>query len=63
VSDDLFQKTISLGVRKINLHCTVRDEYTEFVAKNSCNLEFTILKTQAVEICAKAIEKMMDVLG
>lgn len=63
MSDNLFQKTIPLGVRKINLNRTVRDEYTEFVAKNAGNLELTVLKMQAVEIYVKSIERMMDVLG
>lgn len=63
VSDALFQKTISLGVRKINLNRTVRDEYTEFVTKNSGNLELTVLKMQAVEIYVRSVERMMDVLG
>ena len=63
VSDELFQKVIPFGVRKINLNRTVRDDYTEFVAKNAGSLELTVLKVQAVEIYAKSIERMMDVLG
>jgi fructose-bisphosphate aldolase class II len=63
VSDDLFQRTIPLGVRKINLNRTVRDDYTEFVAENAGSLELTVLKVQGVEIYAKSVERMMDVLG
>ncbi|CAG8080646.1 unnamed protein product [Penicillium salamii] len=63
VSDDLFQRTIPLGVRKINLNRTVRDDYTGFVAKNAGSLELTVLKMQGVEIYAKSVERMMDVLG
>lgn len=63
VGDELFQRVIPLGVRKINLNRTVRDDYTEFVAKNAGSLELTVLKVQAVEIYAKSIERMMDVLG
>ncbi|KAJ5084067.1 hypothetical protein NUU61_008646 [Penicillium alfredii] len=53
---------ISLGVRKINLNRTVRDEYSEFVAKNAGVLELTALKVQAVEVYARSMERM-DVLG
>ncbi|BAE56672.1 unnamed protein product [Aspergillus oryzae RIB40] len=63
VSDELFQRTITCGVRKINLNRTVRDDYTDFVAKKASSLELTALKVQAVEIYAKSIERMMDVLG
>ncbi|KAL4894018.1 ketose-bisphosphate aldolase [Aspergillus ambiguus] len=63
VSDALFQKTIPLGVRKINLNRTVRDEYTEFVARNAGSLELTVLKTKGVEVYTRSIERMMDVLG
>lgn len=63
VNDELFQKVIPFGVRKINLNRTVRDDYTEFVAQNAGSLELTVLKVQAVEVYAKSIERMMDVLG
>ncbi|PLB44930.1 fructose-bisphosphate aldolase [Aspergillus steynii IBT 23096] len=63
VSDELFLKTIQFSVRKINLNRTVRDEYTKFVAENAGLLELTVLKVQAVEIYAKSIARMMDVLG
>ncbi|CEJ61431.1 Putative Fructose/tagatose bisphosphate aldolase [Penicillium brasilianum] len=63
VSDELFQKTIPLGVRKINLNRTVRDDYTEFVAKNAGSLELTVLSVQGVDIYTKSVERMMDVLG
>lgn len=63
VTDALFQQTIPLGVRKINLNRTVRDDYTRFIADNSGTLELTALKMQAVEIYARSIERMMDVMG
>ncbi|EYE93887.1 class II fructose-bisphosphate aldolase [Aspergillus ruber CBS 135680] len=63
VSDELFQKAIECGVRKINLNRTVRDDYTKFVAENAGSLELTTLKMQGVEIYAKSIERMMDILG
>ena len=63
VTDALFQQTIPLGVRKINLNRTVRDDYTRFIADNSGTLELTALKMQAVEIFARSIERMMDVMG
>ncbi|KAE8159874.1 ketose-bisphosphate aldolase [Aspergillus tamarii] len=63
VSDELFQQTITCGVRKINLNRTVRDDYTDFVAEKAGSLELTVLKVQAVEIYTRSIERMMDVLG
>ncbi|KAE8153674.1 ketose-bisphosphate aldolase [Aspergillus avenaceus] len=63
VSDELFQKAIACGVRKINLNRTVRDDYSESVASNARSLELTQLKSQAVEVYARSIERMMDVLG
>ncbi|BCR92390.1 class II fructose-bisphosphate aldolase [Aspergillus chevalieri] len=63
VSDELFQKTIECGMRKINLNRTVRDDYTKFIAENAGLLELTTLKVQGVEIYAKSMERMMDVLG
>ena len=63
VSDELFQQTIPCGVRKINLNRTVRDDYTDFVAEKAGSLELTVLKVQAVEIYARSIERMMDILG
>ncbi|KAE8327897.1 ketose-bisphosphate aldolase [Aspergillus sergii] len=63
VSDELFQRTITCGVRKINLNRTVRDDYTDFVSEKAGSLELTVLKVQAVEIYAKSIERMMDILG
>lgn len=49
---------------KINLNKTVRDEYTEFVAKNAGKLELTALKAQAVSVYARSIERAMkDILG
>lgn len=41
----------------------MRDDYTEFVAEKAGSLELTTLKVQGVEIYAKSIERMMDVLG
>ncbi|KAI9927133.1 hypothetical protein ASPWEDRAFT_165588 [Aspergillus wentii DTO 134E9] len=63
VSDELFLKAISCGVRKINLNRTVRDEYTSFVTQNAGSLELTMLQMQGVEVYAKSIERMMDVFG
>lgn len=63
MSDELFQKTIECGMRKINLNRTVRDDYTKFIAENAGLLELTTLKVQGVEIYAKSMERMMDVLG
>lgn len=63
VSDALFQETIKRGVHKINLNRTVRDDYSKFVAENAGRLELTSLKEQAVEVYAKSIMRMMDVLG
>ena len=49
---------------KINLNRTVRNEYTEFVAQNAGKLEITTLKTRAVEVYARSIERAMrDILG
>ncbi|KAF7591480.1 hypothetical protein BBP40_001526 [Aspergillus hancockii] len=56
-------KSIACGVRKINLNRRVRDDYTRLVAQNAGSLELTFLKVQAVDIYAKSIERMMDVLG
>ncbi|KAH7034762.1 ketose-bisphosphate aldolase [Microdochium trichocladiopsis] len=63
VSDVLFRETIKRGVHKINLNRTVRDDYSRFVAANAGKLELTALKEQAVEVHAKSIERLMDVLG
>lgn len=63
VSDELFRMAIPLGVRKVNLNRTVRDEYTRFVAENAGSLELTVLSMKGVGIYAKSIERMMDVLG
>lgn len=63
VSAELFRKTIACGVRKINLNRTVRDAYTSFVAENAGALELTVLMVRAVEVYARSIERMMDVLG
>lgn len=63
VSDELFLATIPRGVHKINLNRTVRDDYTKFVAENAGRLELTVLKMQAVDVYAKSIMRMMDVLG
>ncbi|KAH8689585.1 fructose-bisphosphate aldolase [Talaromyces proteolyticus] len=63
VSDELFLKAVRCGVRKVNLNRTVRDEYTRFVAEKSGSLELTTLKTEAVEVYTRSIERMMDVLG
>ncbi|KAI0151883.1 aldolase [Hypoxylon sp. NC0597] len=64
VSDELFRKARKYGILKINLNRTVRDEYTDFVAKNAGKLELTTLKMQGVDIYAKSIERVMrHVLG
>lgn len=63
VSDQLFQKAIKLGMRKINLNRSVRESYTKFVAEKAGSLELTELKEQAVEIYSRDIERMMCVLG
>lgn len=41
----------------------VRDDYTEFVAKNAYRLELTQLKMQGVEVYARSIERVMDIFG
>ena len=64
VSDELFHLARKHGMVKINLNKTVRDEYTEFVAKNAGKLELTSLKAQAVNVYARSIERAMkDILG
>ncbi|KAF2135834.1 uncharacterized protein K452DRAFT_280955 [Aplosporella prunicola CBS 121167] len=63
VSDDLFKVAIRRGVAKINLNRTVRDPYTGFVAANAGSLELTALKERSVEVYAKSIERMLDVIG
>lgn len=63
VSDELFLETARRGVAKINLNRTVRDEYTDFVTENAGKLELTVLKSKAVEVYVKSIERMMDVFG
>ncbi|GFN21284.1 class II fructose-bisphosphate aldolase [Aspergillus tubingensis] len=63
VSDELFQRTIPYGVRKINLNRTVRDDYTRFIAENAGSMELTVLSMQGVEVYAQSVERMMDVLG
>lgn len=63
VSDELFLETARRGVAKINLNRTVRDKYTDFVTENAGKLELTVLKSKAVEVYVKSIERMMDVFG
>jgi len=63
VSDELFGKVISCGVRKINLNCIVRDEYTQFVGNNAGTLELTALQVEGVKVYSHSIERMMGVLG
>ncbi|BCS21728.1 class II fructose-bisphosphate aldolase [Aspergillus puulaauensis] len=63
VSDELFQKVISCGVRKVNLNRTVRDEYTQFVGNNAGTLELTALQVEGVKVYSHSIERMMGVLG
>lgn len=63
VSDELFRKAIDCGMRKVNLNRNVRDGYTAFVAEQAGKLELTVLKMQALDVYAKGIERMMDVLG
>ncbi|OTB03129.1 hypothetical protein M426DRAFT_74257 [Hypoxylon sp. CI-4A] len=64
VSDELFRTIRGYGVLKINMNRTVRDDYTDFVAKNAGKLELTALKTQAVEVYTASIERVMrHVLG
>ncbi|CAG8214379.1 unnamed protein product [Penicillium olsonii] len=63
VSDELFHKTIPLGVRKINLNRTVRDDYTNFIAEKAGSLELTVLSMQGVDIYTKSVERMMKILG
>lgn len=63
VSDELFKKAIRCGVSKINVNRTVRDDYTAFVTKEAGNLELTELKTQAVEVYTRSIERVMDLFG
>ncbi|KAH6951262.1 fructose-bisphosphate aldolase, partial [Ilyonectria sp. MPI-CAGE-AT-0026] len=63
VSDELFRVSRKHGMTKINLNRTVRDEYTDFVAKNAGTLELTELKTRAVEQYQVSIMRVMkDVL-
>lgn len=63
VSDELFRVSRKHGMTKINLNRTVRDEYTDFVAKNAGTLELTDLKTRAVEQYQVSIMRVMkDVL-
>lgn len=47
------------GVVKINLNRTVRDEYSDFVAKSAAKLELTALKTEAVEVYSRSIQRAM----
>ncbi|OTA52561.1 aldolase [Hypoxylon sp. EC38] len=64
VSDELFRKARKYGILKINMNRTVRDEYTDFIAKNAGKLELTTLKIRGVEIYAKSIERVMrNVVG
>lgn len=63
VSDELFQKAIQRGMRKVNLNRKVRNGYTKFVADNAGRLELTKLKEQAVEVYARDIGRAMDMLG
>jgi hypothetical protein len=57
VSVELFQKTITYGVRKINLNRTVRDDYTNFIAERSSSLELTVLSMPGVEIYANLLKE------
>ncbi|KAF2972625.1 hypothetical protein GQX73_g882 [Xylaria multiplex] len=59
VSDELFKKARQQGIVKINLNRTVRDEYTDFIARNSSKLELTELKMKGVEVYTKSIQRAM----
>lgn len=64
VSDELFRTAITHGMVKINMNRTVRDEYTEFIAKSAGTLELTELKTKGVEVYSRSIERVIiKVLG
>lgn len=63
VSNEVLLKAVKVGVRKVNLNKTVRRKYTKFVAENAGKLELTALKMKAVEIYAREIAEMMDLLG
>jgi fructose-bisphosphate aldolase class II len=63
VTDELFLETIPRGIHKINLNKTVRDVYTEFVAKNAGTMELTVLKEKSVSIYTDSIVRVMGVIG
>ncbi|KAL4959370.1 class II fructose-bisphosphate aldolase [Aspergillus stella-maris] len=63
VSDELFLRAVTCGVRKVNMNRTVRDEYTRFVADSAGTLELTALQEQGVKVYTRSIERMMRVLG
>lgn len=63
VSDELFKEAVKRGTAKVNLNRAVRDPYSKFVAEQAGRLELTRLKEEGVEIYAKGVERMMDILG